>query len=63
MRPKPSLSLFSHLALFQDLKCYVPGQCREYLVDFEASQGPDECGEFCHEHNAKLQDDDVHRCI
>ena len=63
MRPKSSLSLFSHLALFQDLKCYVPGQCQEFLVDFQASQDPDECGKFCHDHNANLQDGDVHRCL
>ena len=63
MRPKPLLSLFSYLALFQDLKCYVPGQCQEFLVDFQASQDPDECGKFCHDHNANLQDGDVHRCI
>merc|ERR1712241_888933 len=44
-----------------DLKCYVPGQCSEFAVDFQASVGPDECGTFCHEHNAN-EDVDVHRC-
>merc|ERR1712241_1167 len=45
-----------------NLKCYVPGQCQEFSVDFEGSQGPDECGKFCHDHNSKLTDEDVHRC-
>ena len=61
MRIKPFIYKFSHLTLFQNLKCYVPGQCQEFSVDFEGSQGPDECGKFCHDHNKNLQDGDVHR--
>ena len=61
MRGKPSIYIFSDLALFQNLKCYVPGQCQEFSVDFEASVGPDECGQFCHDHNQKLEAEDVHR--
>ena len=58
---KHHFTCFLPLSLFQDWKCYVPGQCQEFSVDFEASQDPDECGKFCHQHNAKLKEGDVHR--
>ena len=44
------------------MKCYIPGQCQEYSVDFVASHHPDHCAEHCRKHNAKLEDDDVHKC-
>merc|ERR1711934_66547 len=45
-----------------NLKCYVPGQCQEFSVDFEGSEGPGRVRQFCHDHNKNLQDGDVHRC-
>jgi len=45
-----------------DLKCYVPGQCQEYSINFIDSDNPDTCGHHCRKENKNKPEGDSSRC-
>merc|ERR1712038_1600112 len=45
-----------------DLKCYVPGQCQEYSINFIDSDNPDTCGHHCRKENRNKPEGDSSRC-
>ena len=45
-----------------NMKCYVPGQCQQYSIDFVDSDNPDTCGHHCRKVNKDKLPTDESRC-